>query len=519
MYQALYRKWRPKVFADVKGQEHITTTLKNELNNNRLSHAYLFTGSRGTGKTTCAKILSKAVNCLKPKDGDPCGKCDICLGLDNGSILDVSEIDAASNNGVDNIRDLREEAAFTPVAAKYRVYIIDEVHMLSAGAFNALLKTLEEPPPHVLFILATTEAHKIPATILSRCQRFDFKRIDPEAMTERLVFVAKKEGAKLDNDAALLIARLADGALRDALSILDQCIGQSKTVDSEVVCKVAGLAGREYLYELSECVKKRDSSNIIEIIDRLHGESLDMERLCEELIGHFRNLMILKTVKDGSGFITLSKSEIERLSEQATGFPLPLILYSLDMLESTLSVMRSGLNKRVETEMLLIKLCNPELMATNEALVARIEALELKLRSGVKIEASPEKPAKAAENTVKKDTPPAPSASESSGEPQKMTQWQDVISVLKTRNTALAMSIQNSVAYIDGSRILIDNDNDYFLSLIKQENHKEDLKQAIFEITGKKHAIGPYRKQESGVSLLDKIADSAEKSGVEVVRK
>jgi DNA polymerase III subunit gamma/tau len=231
MYQVLYRKYRPRVFADVYGQDHVTSTLKNEIKEGRISHAYLFTGSRGTGKTTCAKILAKAVNCPNAVDGEPCNACEICKGLDSGTIYDVVEIDAASNNGVDNIRDLREEVNYTPTRGKYRVYIIDEVHMLSTGAFNALLKTLEEPPAHVIFILATTEVHKLPATILSRCQRFDFKRIQPETMAVRLQQVAGLEGMELAPDAATLIARIADGALRDGLSILDQCAGRSKQVD------------------------------------------------------------------------------------------------------------------------------------------------------------------------------------------------------------------------------------------------------------------------------------------------
>ena len=243
MYQALYRKYRPRSFSEVVGQDHITDTLQNELKSGRISHAYLFTGSRGTGKTTCAKILAKAVNCLSLQEGDPCNTCENCTGIDDGSVLDILEIDAASNNGVENIRELRENAVFTPAKGKYRVYIIDEVHMLSTGAFNALLKTLEEPPSHVVFILATTEVHKLPATILSRCQRFDFKRIEPEVIAGRLAFVAKEEGLDLTGDAALLIASMADGGMRDALSILDLCAGQEGTIDEKMVEKVSGRAG------------------------------------------------------------------------------------------------------------------------------------------------------------------------------------------------------------------------------------------------------------------------------------
>ena len=258
MYQVLYRKYRPKNFSDVYGQDHVVSTLKNEIKEGRISHAYLFTGSRGTGKTTCAKILAKAVNCENPRDGEPCNECEVCRGLDASTIYDVVEIDAASNNGVDNIRDLREEANYTPSRGRYRVYIIDEVHMLSTGAFNALLKTLEEPPAHVIFILATTEVHKLPATILSRCQRFDFKRIQPETMAVRLKQVASLEGMTLDDDAAVLIARIADGALRDGLSILDQCGSRSKTIDSTLVSQVAGRALQPYKMRQRERQLKSD---------------------------------------------------------------------------------------------------------------------------------------------------------------------------------------------------------------------------------------------------------------------
>lgn len=268
MYKVLYRKWRPQVFADVVGQPQVTITLKNELMAGRIAHAYLFTGSRGTGKTTCAKILAKAVNCLDLHDGDPCGNCEICRGIESGSVMDIVEIDAASNNGVDNIRMLREEANFTPAAAKYRVYIIDEVHMLSTGAFNALLKTLEEPPEHVIFILATTEVHKLPATILSRCQRFDFRRIPPQEIAGRLTYVAEQENAVLEEQAGLLLARLADGALRDALSLLDQCLGRSKQVTLEVVQETVGLVGRDHLFALSEAVRGHDSSSALVRVQR-----------------------------------------------------------------------------------------------------------------------------------------------------------------------------------------------------------------------------------------------------------
>ncbi|MCL2884962.1 MAG: DNA polymerase III subunit gamma/tau, partial [Oscillospiraceae bacterium] len=267
MYQVLYRKYRPRTFAEVVGQSAVTAALLGELRAGRPAHAYLFAGSRGTGKTTCAKIFAKAVNCLSPKDGEPCGECAICRGIDDGSVLDVVEIDAASNNGVDNIRDLRDEVHYMPALAKYRVYIIDEVHMLSPGAFNALLKTLEEPPAHAVFILATTEAHKLPATILSRCQRFTFGRIAPAAIAERLQTVAKNEAIELDDDAALLLARLADGAMRDALSLLDQCRSHGEHVTAAAVADTAGLAGDAHLFALADNIRSGDGAAALSLLD------------------------------------------------------------------------------------------------------------------------------------------------------------------------------------------------------------------------------------------------------------
>jgi DNA polymerase-3 subunit gamma/tau len=379
LYQVLYRKWRPQVFADVVGQPQVTVTLKNELMAGRVAHAYLFTGSRGTGKTTCAKILAKAVNCLTPVDGDPCGHCEICQGMDQGSVLDIVEIDAASNNGVENIRSLREEANFTPAVAKYRVYIIDEVHMLSVGAFNALLKTLEEPPAHVVFILATTEVHKLPATILSRCQRFDFRRIPPTEIAARLEYVASQEGTALDSQAGLLLARLADGALRDALSLLDQCIGVDKAVTVSVVNQVVGIAGREPLFQVAEAVHEKNAAAALEIIDDLHRNSKDMMRLCEELCSHFRSLMLIKTMKAPGEILAVTKEELEELTRQALPMELSFLLHSLDVLQRTMEQMGRGSNQRIELEMALIRLCTPELDTGNGALVRRIEALERKL--------------------------------------------------------------------------------------------------------------------------------------------
>ena len=382
MYQALYRKWRPQSFADVVGQEHITASLLGALRQNRLSHAYLFTGSRGTGKTTCAKILAKAVNCLHPVDGNPCNECEICKGIDNGSVLDVIEIDAASNNGVDNIRDLREEANYTPTQAKYRVYIIDEVHMLSTGAFNALLKTLEEPPEHVKFILATTEVHKLPATILSRCQRFDFKRIEPEDIAGRLEFVAAEEHFSLTHDAAMLIARLSDGALRDALSLLDRCSAYGAEITEEIVAGAAGLAGRERLFQLTEAISKGDSAEALTRIQELYQNACNMERLVLDLTAHFRNMMILKTVRDYQNLVVCPQSEIELLKAQAEQFSLARILNSMDILSQTAMRLKGGAPRRSTVEVAVLRLANPKLDSDANALLTRIAELERKLENG-----------------------------------------------------------------------------------------------------------------------------------------
>ncbi len=379
LYRALYRKWRPQVFSDVSGQSHITKTLMNEISSGRLSHAYLFTGSRGTGKTTCAKILAKAVNCLNPVNGSPCNKCMICKGIDDGSILDVTEIDAASNNGVDNIRDLRDEVNFTPAAAKYRVYIIDEVHMLSIGAFNALLKTLEEPPEHVLFILATTEVQKLPATILSRCQRFDFRRIPPEDIAARLMTVSDSENLQLSEDAAILIARISDGALRDALSILDQCAGYNEPITVNTVSKAAGLLGKDYLFELSDAILGEDSSAVLSIIDRLHSSSCDMERLMSELVNHFRNIMMAKTAKNPEKFIVCTPDELERYKKNGQAITYGSVLHIMETLCKEASQLKYSAHQRAQTEATLIRLCSPALSTDNAAMLRRIDELESQL--------------------------------------------------------------------------------------------------------------------------------------------
>ena len=359
MYRALYRKWRPQRFEDVVGQRAIVTALKNQITANRVGHAYLFTGVRGTGKTTCAKIFAKAVNCLHPVNGDPCGECEICRGIDNGSILDVVEMDAASNNGVDDIRDLRDETAYTPSACKYKVYIIDEVHMLSTAAFNALLKTLEEPPAHVIFILATTEIQKVPATILSRCQRYDFTRIGPEDIARRVEYIAGEEKLELTPDGAELIARLADGALRDALSILDTCAGVTAKIDADVVRRMACVTDRSYLFRISDALEAQDGAAALAQLAQLRQQSVDVKRLTEELIAHYRALM-LAALPGGQALLSGVSPEEEALYlEKGPQLGQREAIRAIRALGSALEHMTRGSDQRIELELALFSLSEP----------------------------------------------------------------------------------------------------------------------------------------------------------------
>ena len=359
MYRALYRKWRPQRFEDVVGQRAIVTALKNQITAGRVGHAYLFTGVRGTGKTTCAKIFAKAVNCLHPVNGDPCGECEICKGIDNGSLLDVVEMDAASNNGVDDIRDLRDETAYTPSACQYKVYIIDEVHMLSTAAFNALLKTLEEPPAHVIFILATTEIQKVPATILSRCQRYDFTRIGPEDIARRVEYIAGEEKLELTSDGAELIARLADGALRDALSILDTCAGVTAKIDADVVRRMAGVTDRSYLFHISDALEAQDAAAALAQLAQLRQQSVDVKRLTEELIAHYRALM-LAALPGGQALLSGVSPEEEALYlQKGPEMGQQEAIRAIRTLGTALEHMTRGSDQRIELELALFSLSEP----------------------------------------------------------------------------------------------------------------------------------------------------------------
>lgn len=377
MHQALYRKWRPKTFADVCGQEHITSILQYEIQNGTPNHAYLFCGSRGTGKTTCAKILAKAVNCEAPVGGNPCGRCAACLSIENGSATDVLEMDAASNNGVDHIRDIRDEVVYTPASLKYRVYIVDEVHMLSGSAFNALLKTLEEPPTHVIFVLATTELNKLPATIVSRCQRFDFRRIAAPVLASRISYIAKEEGIVLDPAAGDRIARLAQGGMRDAISLLELCAGGGRAVDLKTVDDIMGTVGRERVFSLVRAVAGADYDTILSIICEANDASRDLVVFWQELMGVYRDMLVMKTTKSAARYLDLSDAEAAELESLAAQFEKGLLLAHCRLLEEALFAMQ-GANaiKRTVAELTLLRLCDPHLDTTLTGLLARVEKLE-----------------------------------------------------------------------------------------------------------------------------------------------
>ena len=431
MYRALYRKWRPQRFEDVVGQRAIVTALKNQITANRVGHAYLFTGVRGTGKTTCAKIFAKAVNCLHPVNGDPCGECEICKGIDNGSLLDVVEMDAASNNGVDDIRDLRDETAYTPSACKYKVYIIDEVHMLSTAAFNALLKTLEEPPAHVIFILATTEIQKVPATILSRCQRYDFTRIGPEDIARRVEYIAGEEKLELTPDGAELIARLADGALRDALSILDTCAGVTAKIDADVVRRMAGVTDRSYLFRISDALEAQDGAAALAQLAQLRQQSVDVKRLTEELIAHYRALM-LAALPGGQALLSGVSPEEEALYlEKGPQLGQREAIRAIRALGSALEHMTRGSDQRIELELALFSLSEPP----QQMQAVPVQAVPARAAAQPAV-VQPFASAPAAQPFASAPARPAPAAEPTPAQPQEAVPVQSAVPAASVPQTA-----------------------------------------------------------------------------------
>ena len=417
MYQALYRKWRPRTFDDVVGQAHITDTLKRQTATGRLSHAYLFTGTRGTGKTTCAKILARAVNCENPRDGNPCNACPACLGIENGSILDVLELDAASNNGVDQVRALRDEAVYTPAAVRMRVYIVDEVHMLSTAAFNALLKILEEPPAHLLFILATTELHKVPATIKSRCQQFAFKRILPMQIAQRLEYVAEQEKIPLTKEGAALLARLADGGMRDALSLLDQCAGGQGPVDEQAILDTLGLAGNVETAALMERLAARDTAGALDTLARLYANGKDVGTALGELSALARDLLLRKTAPQGGSALMAGgydETTLRRLGEMLSA---QRLLQMLTCLQAAGADLPRSANRRTDAELCLIRLSDEGLDESFAGLSARIARLEERIARGI--------PAAPVSVPSTKPEPAVPAKAEKPAPPEDVPPWEE----------------------------------------------------------------------------------------------
>lgn len=520
MYQVLYRKWRPRFFEDVVGQEHVTKTLQKELELGRISHAYLFIGSRGTGKTTCAKILAKAINCPATKNGNPCGECEICRGIDNGSIVDVVELDAASNNGVNDIRTVCEESTFTPAVSKCRVYIIDEVHMLSTGAFNALLKTLEEPPAHVVFILATTEAHKIPATILSRCQKFEFHRISVEDIFKRLSYVAKCEKIQISDDAICSIAQISDGALRDALSLLDKCVNLSDNINVNEINEIAGIVDNKYLFKLLRSIIDRDSCYALKLIDELVFSSKDMMHVCEEFISYLRNLMLVMVTNNAREIITVSDKDFEKFIELSKEISVNKILKVIDAFETALQKMVHGCNKRIQLEMTFVKMCSGQIDVELSDIVKRLERLE----AGNVTNNKDVLKKISRENSVEVDAKSVPEDMKSLEklvqEAKYFTGWPEVLSALKKYSQTISAAFSGSSAYVSGDYILIDAEKEVAFEMLRKSSQREKMREAIKSVTGRFYKLGPYKKsEEKSEDPLDKLVQEVKDAGIDVTVK
>lgn len=536
MYQALYRKWRPKAFADVVGQQHITDTLRRQCAQGRLSHAYLFTGTRGTGKTTCAKILAKAVNCEHPVDGDPCNECAACRGIDSGSLLDVLELDAASNNGVDSVRALREDAIYSPASVRYRVYIVDEVHMLSISAFNALLKILEEPPQHLIFILATTELHKVPATILSRCQRFSFKRIRPQDIAERLAYVAEREGIDLRPDAGELLSRLADGALRDGLSLLDQCAAAGGVVDTARVLDILGLAGNMETMRLLDRVLRRDAQGALLLLDKLYSGGKDVSALLDELSGLVRDMLIRITAPEGGAALLTSGCDIASMDQLTEGVSPTRLIYMAGQLQGTLAGLAFSTNRRTDAELCLMRLCDESLSGDTAALAARISRLE---EGGVQTPRQGAKPVKrpsapAGDVPPTEDVPPwedapdfedgpppygepvvkAPAIPEPRKGPEKTAEpaaapsagvWQELIEKYKDQLTPMYRSmIDDAAGVLEGGELVVHCGDDLTLGTLNCDAVREVLKSVTGEYLGKPVTVR-FTLSKEGAPQGDKL--------------
>ncbi len=528
MYQALYRKWRPQSFADVIGQAAVTDTLTKQVETGRLSHAYLFSGSRGTGKTTCAKILARAVNCENPFHGNPCNKCPSCLGIADGGILDVVEIDAASNNGVDNVRDLREEAIYTPASVKKRVYIIDEVHMFSASAFNALLKIMEEPPEHVIFVLATTEHHKVPATIASRCQQFVFKRISSATIAERLSFIAKNEGAELLPDAAGYIATLADGAMRDALSLLDQCLTLGGgTVTIETVEAAVGLADRQKTLEMAEAIGRRELSACLSILNEIYLNGRNLTSVLSEISEMLRDVLIIKTAQGKSiPYISAryTEGELSKLSEL---FGNAELIFAIQCLQEASGAISSSANKRIDAELCCVRLCEGQGSGDDAALSARVSELERKLSRGVVPQAAQQAAAPTAPvqkaPAKKEEKPPMPEVKPSAPPKREASPaesadvWKKVLSVARGKlSPGVFPLIAGAKAKRQDNMLILSADNAFAMQMLSKKENMDILREAVSEVSPGlviTTASGVAEKKQE-TSGIDELMAGIEDSGI-----
>ena len=541
MKLALYRKYRPTRFSDVVGQEDIIAALRNQVAAGRTGHAYLFTGVRGTGKTTLARMLAKAVNCPNTKDGEPCGECEICRGIDNGSVLDVTEIDAASNNRVDDVRDLLDETSYTPAMCNMRVYIVDEVHMLTMQAFNALLKTLEEPPRHVMFILATTEVQKVPATILSRCQRFDFKRIPEDRIAERVRYVAAQEGISVTEEASSLIARLSDGALRDALSLLDTCASLDTNVDEEVVKRLAGVTDREYLFDLADRIRDRDITGALGIVSELYNNSMDPVRLLPEMIRHYRNLLMVRvgqvTLNDCSSAMQKRYEEVSREYDETE------ILDCLDVLSDASDRMSRSLDREITLELAVISLAGGrtgrQVSGPVRKTEAKIERRETKKegnkQTAPQSTAKPNEPDIPVPEVTSKEVPADSTASpESENSDTKevaeesreklLDRWDDCVAEIKERNRTLGALLKSSAAHITDTHLLIEANPMAIKFIRDNEESRTIIKEAVALVTGLKLPVGPWhgnsdKKETKDDDGFEEFLRKAMEAGVEVERE
>ncbi|MBE6593418.1 MAG: DNA polymerase III subunit gamma/tau, partial [Ruminococcaceae bacterium] len=510
-------------FDDVYGQEHVTSILKYETENNKFSHAYLFCGSRGTGKTTCAKILAKAVNCTSPVNGSPCNKCAACLSIDAGTATDVLEMDAASNNGVDNIRDIRDEVVYTPSSLKYRVYIVDEVHMLSGSAFNALLKTLEEPPAHAIFILATTELHKLPSTIVSRCQRHDFRRIATDTLVSRLSHISDAEGIEYDGDALRIIAKMAQGGMRDAISLLELCAGSREKITAEIVNSTLGIGGRDFAENTVRAIAASDFDTVFGAVESVVSSAKDILVFWQDLVSFYRDMLVVKTTRSAKNYLDLTDDELQQLAKVASLFTKETLLYHCRVLDDTFYTMqKSGIAKRTVAEMALVKMCDTSLEVSTDSLLARISKLESAVAAGsfaVRTEtviSAPNKEPKV-KKAEEKDLAfemPELKAEEKTEKTQTelkaLRGWSEICDKAAADNGAVLGFLRMAKAFTDGTSVFVRFPNDFARSMVDKPSTKEALRVAICmsiqkNISAGELVFGIFEGDEDNISQLDEF--------------